>query len=81
MPATSACFSKEFLQRPLTEQTRQARQEVRAINQSLFKYDVYDPYLYFNNLYGCICEEIQNGHHSPILAVTIATFLTAVALF
>jgi hypothetical protein len=30
-----------FLQWPLTVQTRQTRKAVRAINQSIFKYDVY----------------------------------------
>jgi hypothetical protein len=34
--------ARVFLQQPLTVLTKQTRQEVCAINQSIFKYDVYD---------------------------------------
>jgi hypothetical protein len=41
VPATSACFS-EFLGQPLTELTRQTRQAVHSIKQTIFSYVVYE---------------------------------------
>jgi hypothetical protein len=59
--ATSTCSSKVFLQQPLTVQTRQTRQVVRAIKQSIFKIRCLWCYLFVEAVLGLVLKDVEPG--------------------